>query len=110
MWFFKNKSGWCQRHGSGSKDPGPIRKSQAPILRKLQAQRASSIEPQASSLKQAIDETVPWNEVLEAHGSGPTDPGPIRKSQAPILRKLQAQRASSAKLLKPQAASIKPQA
>jgi len=37
MYFFKNGSGWLYRHDPRPKDPGPVRKSQSPILRKLQA-------------------------------------------------------------------------
>jgi len=37
MDFFVNGRGWCRRHDPRPKDPGPIRKSQAPVFRKLQA-------------------------------------------------------------------------
>jgi hypothetical protein len=47
--------------------------------------RAASRKLQASSLKQAIQETVPWNEVLEATSSQASS----RKLQAPRT-KLQA--------------------
>jgi len=57
MDFFKNGSGWCRRHNPNAK-PQIIRKSQAPIFRKLQAaslkhqaSKASSSKPQAQSSK-----------------------------------------------------------
>jgi hypothetical protein len=37
MDFFKNGSGWCQRHGRRAKDPGPPVRSHAPIFRKKEA-------------------------------------------------------------------------
>jgi hypothetical protein len=49
--FFKNGSGWCQRHGRRDKDPEPIRKSHSPILRKLQAASAKLQAPSSSSAK-----------------------------------------------------------
>ena len=37
MDFFKNGTGWCQRHGRRAKDPGPPVRSHSPILRKKEA-------------------------------------------------------------------------
>jgi hypothetical protein len=62
MYFFKNGTGWCVRHDPSAKLQ-IIRKSQAPIFRKLQAasseasstklrkHQAASIKPQAASFK-----------------------------------------------------------
>jgi len=46
MDFFKNGSGWCRRHNPNAK-PQIIRKSQAPIFRKLQA---ASLKHQAQQV------------------------------------------------------------
>jgi len=48
MDFFKNGTGWCRRHDPSATAPEPIRKSHAPIFRKLQA---ASAKHQASSAK-----------------------------------------------------------
>ena len=37
MDFFVNGRGWCVRHDPSAKPQAPIRKSQAPVFRKLQA-------------------------------------------------------------------------
>ena len=62
MHFFKNGVGWCVRHDPRPK-PQIIRKSQAPIFRKLQAasseasstklrkHQAASIKPRVTSVK-----------------------------------------------------------
>ena len=49
MYFFKNGTGWCYRYDPRPKAPEPIRKSQSPILRKLQADKAASAKLQAPS-------------------------------------------------------------
>ena len=56
-----NGTGWCRRHDPRAKPKAASSKPHAPIFRKLQA----------ASLKQVINETVPWNEVLEATSSKP---------------------------------------
>jgi hypothetical protein len=81
MYFFKNGTGWCVRHDPNAK-PQIIRKSQAPIFRKLQA----------ASLKQAIQETVPQCDIEEAtssEASSSKPQAPSSKLQA-SSRKLQA--------------------
>jgi hypothetical protein len=55
-WFFQNHK-WKIRHNP--KPQASSSKPHAPVFR--------SRKLQASSLKQAINETVPWNEIAEAH-------------------------------------------
>jgi len=65
MDFFKNGTGWCVRHDP-KKQPALVRKSQAPIFRKLQA----------ASLKHQALETP--SDKLQAQSS---------KLQAPSLKR-----------------------
>jgi len=54
------------------------------------ALRAEKRKLQAASLKQAIQETVPWNEVLEAtssEASSSKPQAPSRKLQAPSRKR-----------------------
>jgi hypothetical protein len=55
MDFFKNGSGWCQRHGRRAKDPGPPVRSHAPIFRKKEAisDKRQAVEEDPSSKRQA---------------------------------------------------------
>jgi len=55
-WFFQDHK-WKMKHGI--KPQATSRKPHAPIFRNR--------KPQAASLKQAINETVPRNEIAEAH-------------------------------------------
>ena len=73
------------------------------------ALRAEKRKPQAASLKQAIQETVPWNEVVEAEASSSKldhSHWGLPRVKAPSL-KLQANQTPSCK---PQAPSSKHQA
>ena len=53
------------------------------------ALRAERRKLQAASLKQIINETVPWNEIVEAQASSSKPQAPSSKPQAPS-RKCQA--------------------
>jgi hypothetical protein len=51
MYFFKNGTGWCVRHDPRTKPQAPIRKSQAPIFRKLQAASSEGSSEELRSFK-----------------------------------------------------------